>query len=466
MKDSKLIPTLLSIASIAVGWQLISNQIGYPALFPTVIDLLKQIFTLFLSESFFIALFATILRGIIGFSFAFTLAFVLAWVATFSHFWKAFFNPMLVFTRSIPVISLVLLALLWFSPAYLPVFIAMITMFPILYQNILTGLTQTDKRLLEMASVFGKSKSNRFFHIYLPSAKNNIFDGIKTAMGFGWRAIIIGEVLSQPLHGIGTSMKQAQVYIDVPELIAWTAVAIAVSYLFEFIIGQIQRFNIPKHIWKMSNLETILTIQNTKIKEIKITNLRKKFNQISVLENLSISLNSDKVYCLKGPSGVGKTTLLRILSGLEKADTGNISISGNLSFAYVFQDVRLLPWLTVVQNINYMFDRKIMNKQEINSLMNYLLRRTDLTEHADKYPHELSGGQQQRVGLVRALVAKSDVLLLDEPLNGLDNELKIKIMTLISDWILQFKPLVIWATHENIRYNAFEIEEIMLSSLK
>ncbi len=84
----------------------------------------------------------------------------------------------------------------------------------------------------------------------------------------------------------------------------------------------------------------------------------------------------------------------------------------------------------------------------------------ELTSHSHKYPHELSGGQQQRVNLARALAAQSDVLLLDEPLNGLDTELKIRLLEFIGEWIFIYKPLIIWATHEDIKINGLEVREI------
>ncbi|MDD4993824.1 MAG: ATP-binding cassette domain-containing protein [Paludibacter sp.] len=462
MKQHKLIPTLLAIATIAIGWQLIALAIGFPALFPSLTDLFNEVFKLIISANFFVALAATVLRGIIGFVFAFFLAFLLASVATFSGFWRSFFQPIIVTARSIPVISMVLLALLWFSPTQLPVFIALITMFPILYQNTLTGLTQTDIRLIEMAQVFGKSGTNQFFNIYLPSGKKNIFDGIKTAMGFGWRAIIIGEVLSQPLHGIGTSMKLAQVYINVPELIAWTVVAIAVSYLFEFIIGQIQSSNLKIQLKDVQVNEFKTEKQSGRIKAVQVENLKKQYNEQVIFENLNISFSSETVFCLKGPSGIGKTTLLRLLAGLDKADEGKISIPENSTFGYVFQDIRLLPWLTAAENIMYVFAKKKYLKHEIHDLTSYLLKQLELTDHADKYPHEMSGGQQQRVGLARALAVKSDILLMDEPLTGLDSDLKSSVTNFISEWISDYKPLVVWATHENVDIPAVEIKEIVL----
>jgi NitT/TauT family transport system permease protein len=170
-------------------WQFIALQVGFHAIFPPLTVLMKQVFHLFVSEHFFLTVFHTIYRGIIGFTIAFLLALLSGSIAFFSPFWKNFIHPIIVVTRSIPVISLVLLAILWFSPTQLPVFIALLTMFPILYSNILTGLEQTDIRFVEMAQVFGISSYKRFTEIYLQSAKPLIFSGISTAMGFGWRAV-------------------------------------------------------------------------------------------------------------------------------------------------------------------------------------------------------------------------------------------------------------------------------------
>lgn len=457
MKHSKLLPTILSILFLGLVWELIALQIGYPAIFPSLIDLLKETGRLIISENFFVEISVTILRGLIGIAFAFSIAFVLGIIAAFSSFWKAFFHPLVVVSRSIPVISLVLIALLWLTPPCLPVFIALITMFPILYQNILTGLEQTDKRYIEMATVFGKSGLSQFFNIYLPSAKKVIFDGIKTAMGFGWRAIIIGEALSQPVHGIGSAMKQAQVYINVSELVAWTVVAIGISYLFEYIIKLIQKIHFEKKLPKPKKYDFNQHKQKTDIKEIKTVNLQKKFNNLTLFESLNVTLNSCNISCIKGPSGKGKTTLLRMLAGLEKPDNGNILSDSNLSFAYSFQDVRLLPWFTITENIVYAFNSKGQQKQEISNQVAYLLENMELTLHASKFPYELSGGQLQRVELARALATHSDVLLLDEPLNGLDKELKIRIIDFLSKWIEIFKPLTIWATHEKVETKGIKV---------
>lgn len=461
MKKGTIIPTLLAILLIATAWQFIAMRIGFPAIFPSLIHLLNQVVDLFLSTNFVIIILTTIFRGLVGFFIAFSFAFIFATLSAFSQFWKAFFHPIIIITRSIPVISIVLLAIFWFLPHNLPIFISFITMFPILYQNILTGLEQTDLKLIEMAKVFGKSRINQFKTIYLPTSKSIIFDGVSTAMGFGWRAVIIGEVLAQPFRGIGTSMKQAQAFINVSELIAWTVVAIGVSYMFEGIIKTLSKIKFKNTVTGKVDFKLIQRSKEPDLMMINASNLNKNLNNKTILQSFSSDFDNSIITCIKGPSGIGKTTLLRLISKLEKPDKGDVTYNNCKRFAYAFQDLRLIPWLTISENIGYAVSKQSHKHEKINMIM-YLLKNLELEEQAQKYPDELSGGQQQRVGLARALAAQSEILLLDEPLTGLDNELKIRIMNFISVWISNYQPIVVWATHENIQLNNLKVRKVFL----
>ena len=448
MNVKKIAISLLSIAFLAVVWEFIAWRVSMSVIFPPLGELIEQVFALFGTKDFYLALSATLYRGIIGLLIAFFCSFLLAVLAAFSDFWKTFFQPIIVVLRSVPVISFVLLALFWFSPTQLPVFIALITVFPILYQSILTALNQTDKQLIEMAKIFGKTPVKRFFGIYLPLAKNMIFDGLSTAIGFGLRAIIIGEVLAQPIHGIGTGMRTAQAFIQMPRLMAWTIAAILLSYLFEILLQQARKIKFSK---KYPIPQTFSLSKNDfSEKKIKLVEINKKFGEHIILKNYSNSFTNNIINCVKGESGRGKTTLLRLIAGLDTDYKGEIQFPDSYKLSYSFQEKRLLPWLTVKENITYIFDRKTTDKQFISDITHYLLENLNLTEHAQKYPHQLSGGQQQRTSLARALAAQSDVLLLDEPLTGLDSKLKKQIIAFLTNWISVYKPLVIWATHENI----------------
>ena len=302
---------------IAILWQVVSVQVGFPAIFPSLSDLFVQLFQVLGSPGFALTVASTVIRTAIGFLLAFVLAFIFSSVSAFSPFCKSFFHPIIVITRSIPVISIVLLALLWFAPDNLPVFIALLTMFPILYQNMLTGFENTDKRWIEMAMIHNKTFIQRYFGIYLPASRANIFDGMSTALGFGWRAVIIGEVLAQPLHGIGTAMKEAQAFINVSELISWTVLGIVLSYIFEILLRLVKRIKLSKLTKTKTSFKPKNEAQTTDFKNIEIINLDKSFNNKTIFNSFNIRFNSDVVHCIKSPSGKGKTTLLRLISGLD-----------------------------------------------------------------------------------------------------------------------------------------------------
>ncbi|MBN2767346.1 MAG: ATP-binding cassette domain-containing protein [Paludibacteraceae bacterium] len=458
-----LFPTLLSIATLLLLWQIISYIIGYPEIFPSVPALLWAVVSLFGESEFYNSLFSTILRGLAGFGISFALAFVLALFSHFNIFFKDFFRPFLVVVRSLPVISLVLIALLWFSPNGLPVFIALLTMFPVLYQNMLSGFEQVDVRLIEMARVFGRKGFAMLTGIYIPSVRKLMFEGIATATGFGWRAIIIGEVLAQPFSGMGSRMKEAQAYINVSELIAWTFVAVGVSFLFEFIVKKIAIKNSVFTGLKLTK-ERVSAKQTYygEHKKIELQNIAKSLGGNQILKQLNFKMISEKVYLLNAPSGKGKTTFLKLLAGIYKADSGTTKHDNIHSIAFSFQDTRLLPWLTVRANIAFALGNHLHITQKDSLEVDYILHKMELSNKANHFPHELSGGQQQRIGLARALIAKADLLLLDEPLNGLDDITKKKVIDFIFDYTESYKPLIVWATHENISTNKVSTDVISL----
>ncbi len=444
----KYIPLLTAIIVMLTAWEFISLAIGFPHIFPGVVDLLKQIFTLFTKSDFYVATVITVLRGLAGFTIAAIFALGLSISAVFSPFIKSFLHPIIVFFRSIPVISLVLIALIWFSPEFLPVFIAIITMFPVIFQSMVNGFELTDKKLTEMARVFGKTPITRFLTLYLPTAKPVIFGGISSAMGFGWRAVIIGEVLSQPLRGIGTSMKAAQAFINISEVIAWTVIAIAISYFFDIAFKLFFKLNFAKFfIEPHYKKHTHGFHQVTDDKFIELKDICVQFGDQKIFDNFNYDFLSGKVYLIKAPSGRGKTTLLRVVSTLHNPAKGKIERKNTHSYGYSFQDVRLIPWLNASQNIQYTLSKN-SDKEKTNEFFNYYVTETQMTDHLQKMHNELSGGQLQRINLLRALLAFPDVLLLDEPLNGLDEGMKNKVIKLLSEYIKRYKPIVLWATHE------------------
>ena len=170
---------------------------------------------------------------------------------------------------------------------------------------------------------------------------------------------------------------------------------------------------------------------------IKLENLSKSFGSHLVIDDLNENFKDNQITFICSASGAGKTTLLRIIAGLESHDKG--SVSGAEKVSVTFQEDRLFPWLTAQQNIEIVSDKI---KAET------LLSDMQLASEADKYPSELSGGMCRRVSLARSLAAQGDVIILDEPLKGLDAELKEKMYSLILQYAKS--KIVIITTHDMV----------------
>ena len=147
---------------------------------------------------------------------------------------------------------------------------------------------------------------------------------------------------------------------------------------------------------------------------LSIDNISFSYGENPVLENFSLSVGDGERICLFGKSGCGKTTLLRIILGLEKAQQGSVTAGRDIKYSAVFQEDRLLPFKTVLQNIT------LIGADEQTALSH--LAAMGIRDCADKYPSELSGGMRRRAAIARALSAEYDCLVLDEPFSGLDIE--------------------------------------------
>ena len=180
---------------------------------------------------------------------------------------------------------------------------------------------------------------------------------------------------------------------------------------------------------------------------IKLENISKAFDQHQVIDDFSLTIEDGQVICLLGPSGSGKTTILKMLSGLDSQYKGTIKGLDNKSVSYVFQESRLLPWLTVKENLLYVLEDRLPADQ-IHSHIHYFLDQVGLSSFTNAYPNTLSGGMKQRVSLARAFACPHDILLLDEPFQGLDLDLKDQLMTLLERLIDQDESTVIMVTHD------------------
>ncbi len=176
-----------------------------------------------------------------------------------------------------------------------------------------------------------------------------------------------------------------------------------------------------------------------------LTNISKSFNENVIYKNFNLSLKPNSVNVLLGPSGCGKSTLLNIISGLIRPDSGKIIGFETSEISYLFQEPRLLPWKTVIENITYVLDGDKKSKQKIAK---GILGRIGLSDSLDLLPKELSGGMARRVAIARAFAYKSKLLILDEPFASLDSNLKQTLITVFKELWEADKRTVLCVTHD------------------
>jgi NitT/TauT family transport system ATP-binding protein len=175
--------------------------------------------------------------------------------------------------------------------------------------------------------------------------------------------------------------------------------------------------------------------------------------ELKALANVNLSIRENEFLSIIGPSGCGKTTLLKIIDGLIPCDSGTIAINGTRvtrpgpDRAVVFQTFALLPWRTVLANVEFSLELRQMPKEErTNTARNYL-KRVGLADFENHYPHELSGGMQQRAGLARALAVNPIILLMDEPFGSVDAQTRQLLQEELLELWQRERKTVIFVTH-------------------
>jgi len=190
---------------------------------------------------------------------------------------------------------------------------------------------------------------------------------------------------------------------------------------------------------------------------VTISNLRRTFGEVVALDSFSLDIKPGELVTLLGPSGCGKTTALRMVAGLDVADSGLIEINGNAinslppskrNMGMVFQAYSLFPNMTAIENVEFGLRVRGIDKAKRRKRAQEMIELVDLGKQANRFPNQMSGGQQQRVALARALAIEPNVLLLDEPLSALD----AKVRTHLRDQIRRVQQEVgittLFVTHD------------------
>ncbi len=480
-------------------WEIISRIVGIEFLVPSVPKVFSTLARLVTTLIFWEIAFTSIYRILVGFVLGSILGCILAIITAKSKIIYEFFIPVLSIIKATPIVSFIILALVWIKGGNIPSFISFLMVLPIVWGNVYKGIEQTDFKLLEMAKIYKIPSRIVFKDIYFHSVLPYFGAAATTSMGLAWKAGIAAEVIATPRFSIGTAIYDSKIYLETPELFAWSIVVIVLSVILEKGVSRLLKKFVPnkaiskslteeasseKNSFEETSVDAFQvefeqtnsekSFNNLDTEYIKLNNISAEYDGVEVLKNFSARFPRNGCVCLFGPSGSGKTTLLNVISGIKEPSQGNVLFNNNpyvlfsnnpnillknnpnLLFksnthnstsdkiSYVFQEDRLIPWISALSNVEIVQGRK--NQSSSAKPAKEILETLGLNTAFGKLPNELSGGMKQRVNIARAIAFDAPVILLDEPFKGLDYKIKQEIIEIFLN--LKKDKLLILITHD------------------
>lgn len=217
-------------------WGIISLIINREIYLPSPYSTLRALYKLLFFQDTYITILFSSYRTICGFILSCVLGIILGYFCGINEFMYDLFNPLISIMRTVPIMSIIIIALMWFKDTNVPIFVAFLMCFPLIWTNTVIGIKNTDIKLLEMCKLYNIRKLRIIKSVYSYSALPYIKAGMISALGIGWKVTSAAEVLSLPKYSIGRFLYDSKVYLEIPDLFAWTIIIIALSILFEKVL--------------------------------------------------------------------------------------------------------------------------------------------------------------------------------------------------------------------------------------
>ena len=434
--DNRIFYRLGLVLVWAAVWGILALLVDNELILPGPVSTLKALSGLIVTGEFWMNVIWTMLRVALGIVISFAAGCACASIASRNRAFREFISLPVSFFKSIPVMAIIIYVILVVKADWVAVVVCFFMCFPISYTNILNGLLGVRKEYDELGTILGMNRHQKRVLITMPQLKPGVRSSLDLITGMSWKVVVASEVLAIPKHSIGYQMLNSKYYLDTPELFSYIIVLIVLSA----VLGKVVSFAVDmlqneetKSIRKMLvKPEGQNTTGSDEAVKVELKGVSKCFDSADgthkeVLQGLDMDLE-EGITALAGPSGRGKTTVARMISGLEVPDSGTVSVKPRYKTAVLFQEDRLLPWLTVEENMMTAF---LGRKEDFDGMIQQIkdmAEKLEIEQSLTKYPEELSGGMAHRAAIGRALLSDSRLMILDEPFRGLDEDLRDRII--------------------------------------
>lgn len=421
---------LLIVLFWLIVWQIIAFSIHNPILLEGPIGVGKRFLEDLLTVQYYKTVGASVVRIMGGLLCGIVLAVVFSVFSWKQRLLEEFLMPLIQFLKAAPITCFVVLLLIWAGSENLAFYIALLVSFPPVFFSVLEGLKQLDNKQLEVAKIYQMPLKNRLDYIYLPGVKPYFISSLTLAVGMVFKAGIAAEIIGTPDYSMGERIYMSKIYLDTAGVLSWMITVILVAYICEKVLMNLVNTYFSRRTVSKYKPKSVKNTDDTveSKKSIIIKNCTVSYQNEKILSEFHAEFNEGKISAITGTSGIGKTTLLKVLWGLKKADSGEILGTPNIR-AGVFQENRLFEEFTAIENV-FATGRCAYEKETVRVALAELLPGDSLLKPIKEY----SGGMKRRVEIARAFLSDSPVILLDEPFGGLDEETKEKTIAFMEKY--------------------------------
>lgn len=221
---------ILSIGLLLGLWMVFSFVVDNEIIFPSIFSTSKSLVRIILSDGFFFTVGTSLIRCLVGFFFSIFLAILFGGLSKMYKPLNAILQPFVSMLPSIPIIAIIILALIWLNNNMVPIFTGFVMIFPLLYETVVGAIESMDKKLLQMARIYGKGGVDLILYLYMPRIIHSLKAISGSSISTNLKMVIAGEVLSQPTYGIGTQLQLQRVYLDTSGVFAWIVIILLISW--------------------------------------------------------------------------------------------------------------------------------------------------------------------------------------------------------------------------------------------